>query len=264
MRVGRSVWLVLTSLFLVSGPPPLQAATLTQFVAVPAGTASFLPLTPFDPALGTLDSVRVSIDGSAMVPVLALPAFGSPPPGPYPYRVVVHQSFDGLAGKYFDSAGPATFQFDAIAAAGGGSYLLAGLYHYDFTFTAITDLAGFTAASMSGGGSLTAIPPLGGMIGERDDFEIQPPLGLDLLLITLTPDSTTAFGLAPGPILTGLPSAPGLMQIDYRYTPAEVPGPTALAAIGGGLVALACARLLRRRPRGEIRGASDERAPVEP
>lgn len=246
-RARHLLGLVLALLILLAGAAPLSAATLTQFVGMPGGPVDLLTLSPFDPALGTLDSIRVRIDGTVAVKVHTDVAFCAPFCGPYPYQVVVQQSFSGIGTKYFDSTAPAHFQFDTFSPPSGGDFDLAGSYHYDFTFNAASDLLGFAPVSLGGGGLLTAIPPIGGMTGKRDDFKRQPPLGVDLMFVTTVPDSATASGLAPDPLFAGLPTAPALMEIDYLYTPAAVPGPTPLFALVVGLAALRCRGLFRRR-----------------
>ena len=63
-------------------------------------------LTPFEPALGTLNEVTVSIFGSLTVTVAPapnlIPIGGVPTPQPYSFQVDVSQVFDGVGGEFFD------------------------------------------------------------------------------------------------------------------------------------------------------------------
>ena len=120
-------------------------------------------LTPFDPALGTLNEVTVSISGSFTVTVAPapnlIPIGGVPTPQPYSFQVDVSQLFDGFGGEFFDFGTAAHFLFSALADGTGTPRTFGSTFTYDMHFDALTDLIGFDIPSVSaslGGGYSSA------------------------------------------------------------------------------------------------------------
>ena len=197
----------------------------------------FIGLTPFDPALGTLDSVNVTINGQITVTGSTTPQFvGSPPvPQPYPYQVNVTQDFDGLGGQFFSFNNPALFIFNSVASGGGEPFQLSRPFSYGFTFDSTTDLSGLVVPSFSG----PVAPPI--ISGTRADF-LKTDGALNQILLSHT-------AVPVGPIILSSAVASGALIVQYNYTPAqagEVSEPGALALFG---VALAVLGFRRRRPR---------------
>src|SRR6185503_6883013 len=111
----RHVAIAVLALVVLAVAPPADALTTTEAESF-SGQFDFIGVTPFDPALGTLDRVSVSISGVLTVngmtgrnQVQAGP--GVLVPQAYSYMVDVQQDFSGLAGRYFDFLGSATFRF---------------------------------------------------------------------------------------------------------------------------------------------------------
>lgn len=102
-RFRDGILLILALLGAASGP--VHAATISQLVDfdlnVPGATSGAslqtLSLNPFDPGLGSLDEVRVSIDGNVIHTGVV---FGS-----LPYNVDVALDLTGLGSQFFSFSG---------------------------------------------------------------------------------------------------------------------------------------------------------------
>lgn len=206
--------------------------------AFSVGTFGGFGLTPFDPALGTLDSINVSISGvlSVLVTTQQNLVFNGTTfvPLPYTYGVTAEQRFIGEGGKYFRFDSPATFQLTGVATGAGEPGVLATTYSYSMTFNAVTDLIGLVIPSTSSTvGAL--IPPISGVVGPRSDFILGPP-PVDAMDIVQSAVGTPLTG--PPPTITGITSG-GSLFMTYNYTPAavaDVPEPATLLLVAGGLV----------------------------
>jgi hypothetical protein len=223
----RRLWIVLLgcSLVVLTAHSARASAILVDTASF-SGTALPIGLTPFDPTLGTLDSVAVSIVGTLSVAGLA-PSFVVPGPGaapvpmPYSYRVRVDQDFDGTGSSYFDFTTPAQYLLDGAATGSGDAFTLVSPFSYWFQFTAATDLAGFTLPAFSG----PTLPPVS-ITGTRSAFLETIFSPAEFVLMT-----HTATGLAltgPVPTISSVASA-GVITVEYRYTPRTVPEPSATA-----------------------------------
>ena len=172
-------------------------------------------LNPFNPALGTLDSVHVQINGDLSVQGTT--------EGTQAYAA--EHEFFGLFGRFFEFDSPARFIGTATGLSGPQGELIPTFFqhnfnfNYSFTFNAATDLAGFVPVNSPGTG---IIPPVS-ISAQRSDFlpwignhyELNMRAGVDL-----------------GPI-TSI-STSGAVLVEYRYTPhPPAPAPTPTAATAG-------------------------------
>jgi hypothetical protein len=220
---------------------PADALTTTQTESF-SGQFDFLGVTPFDPAMGTLDRVVVSINGQLTVSgvtgqnMLPLGPFGASLPQPYPYTLDIQQSFFGLANRYFEFSDPATFHFMGTASGAGEPLSFMSQFSYDFEFNVGSDPIGFTLPMTTG-----VVPPPGGIIGTRARFIDN---GIPINEIDLVQQFTLG-GQQPNtsPTMITSLSAGGSLQITYEYTP--VPEPATLLLLGLGL-ALGAAATCRK------------------
>ena len=196
---------------------PAVIASVSQRNAFSGDVLGTVDVSPFDPALGTLESVDVAITGTLTIEGTAFPnpigPFGAPTP--YTYRIIVTQDFSpGFAGKYFDFSAPAEFRFEGLPTTGVGDAIqIAAGFAYDFSFTEITDRVGFASlTTTSTAGSL--IPPAMGALGTRADFLLEPP-PLDLILLAQTWQAISFGG--PNPVIVSVTAA-GTLAITYHYT----------------------------------------------
>ncbi|MGH7387859.1 MAG: hypothetical protein ACREM3_00135 [Candidatus Rokuibacteriota bacterium] len=241
----------LTAGMTVAVDRPAAALTTTQLQPFSVGTVGFVDVTPFDPALGTLDSVSVNISGQLLVSGTTAPnilTIGSiNVPVPFMFGVNVTQDYAGLGGKYFDFLSPAEFLFFGSASGTGEPFTFATTYTFDFDFTAVTDFLGFAPAGGSSSAS-ALIPPIPGVGGLRSDF-LATPVPLDQILLA---QQGTDISLGGPPATITQVVANGLMQIDYQFTPAPVvpvTGPASLTLVGAGVVVLLGTLVRPRRAR---------------
>ena len=179
---------------------------------------------PFDPDLGTLDRVSVSISGSFLFTAILAPGQAAVPS-------VTWEAF-GLGGLGFEFApSDALFLFPAVT---NPSLLeplpiaLSTVFTLDFSLTNATDVVGFVIPSVGATGATLVLPTV---VAQRSDFVARfagdsvmeqfvflPPAGLQ-----------PAGGFAGG----------GSVLLQYEFTPAlSVPEPNGVLLLGAGVLLL--------------------------
>ena len=225
---------------------PLKADTVSQLVSfgffefdTVGSTASVdtVSIIPFDSSLGTLDEVRVSINGSV--------AHDGQVFGIIPYNVNVELDFTGLGGQFFNFASggievihSGNFAYQVCTIAGcspvpGPFIVLTGTFDLDFSFNrSFQDLTGINQGfidDFSTGGVNAAIPPpiINGPVSAFEESII--PLNLmDILMIRSVTGTFTSL----------ISDVSGTMSITYDYTPNLVPLPAAVWLFGTALIGL--------------------------
>ena len=233
MKANRHLIAGLLVLLLASTSRADSILTADSFSGSGAVVFDAMGFNPFNPALGTLDSVYVRITGNLSVQGTTV--------GVMPYAVE-HQ-FLGLFGRFFEFDSPARFTGTAIGAfTSQGQPIPTPFLHnfnfdYGFTFNAATDLVGFVPVNSPGAG---IIPPIS-ITALRSDF---------LPWIGEVYELDMQANLFSGPVTTL--STGGAVIIEYRYTPAPPidPAPVPLPASAAGGAALAGLLASSRRRRG--------------
>lgn len=227
---------------------PAQAASILQVRGFAGSAFGAIGVTPFDPTLGTLDSVDVRILGLLTVGGTTLPNLmptpAGPVPIPYTYQVSVQQRFFGPQ-KFFEFNGPAVFTFSGSATGVGEQFLLGTNYSYAFSFNSSTDAIGFALPTVNSGPAALA-PPLSGISGPLADFVDD---GIPINEIDLSQPFPTTLGFGgPSPIVAQYQTS-GSLQITYNYTPfaQPVPEPASVLMVSLGLGGLAVRRFRTRR-----------------
>jgi hypothetical protein len=214
---------------LVAAPSTTHAASIAIQSVGFDGAFDSLSVRRFDPELGTLDSVGVTITG-----VLSASGLAPQVPGnvvPSFFAVSVQQTFVGVGGGFFDFGSPATFLLNGSSL--GEPFTLNATFTYSFRFTSLSDLVGFVIPSASG----PTVPPVT-VNGRRADFVGDPAVPG---FINLTHVSAVLPITGLPPVLTSTNSQ-GVIFLEYRYTPAvtpSVPEPAIalLVPVGLGVVA---------------------------
>jgi PEP-CTERM motif-containing protein len=211
--------------------PTKACADMVRVTAASYGPGVFNPMSiqPFDPALGTLNSVNVTLQGQINATVVQLPC-GEQSTFLCPFELVVDQDFFGLSPAFFSFGTDAQFVFE------GTDPTLIQNYIYTFTFDAFTDTIfnGFTFPNFSSsvGGNATQIIPPADINGRRANF-LPTIVGFnevdDVLTVGVSGADVTSYSDA------------GALIVQYNYTP--VPEPSSLFLLASGLSAL----ILRRR-----------------
>lgn len=195
----------------------------SSFSITPAGFAS-TGFDAFDPGLGTLDRVSVSLQGVFGASVLLPPLQTATP--------LVSLDAVGLGPLGFEFGPEGLFVFDPVTNPDPFAPIVVPLvstFSLSFALTSTTDLAG--AAVAGGSASGTGFnPPL--VLALRDDFvRFVPGLSVMEQLLWI-PQSA----VQPGSFTGG-----GALMVEYQYTPATtaVPEPASLLLLGAGLFAIA-------------------------
>jgi hypothetical protein len=213
------------------------AAVITQSTTFPHTPVSALTLNSFDPTLGTLNHVELTLSGQIVITVDTPPFLTGPfgTPTPYQFSVLLQQGFQGQGS--FD----VSFLFDALylnlvgqATGTGGVVLFPLPFLFSVGFDATTDLTGISTPLFIGP---DVVPPVS---GRREDFlSVIPGFSTPLLAVhRLTPLFVSTTGSAVSPFIG--PSADFNAALLYDYTPAVTvsePASTTLLALGLALVA---------------------------
>jgi hypothetical protein len=216
--------------------------TSSSFSGISGSQFSF---TPFDPSLGTLNSVNLELTGEIDATVLPTPLItGLGIPSPYPISIGASLDFTALSQSEFGgfSTGFAPpFEFSQASISDGtGTPVVVPIPFFDsITFDSLSDFSGFTFSS---DGALED--------ASLSDF-VAGPFSSFLPPTEIVVANVGDFGSA-------LPVAPlyadvnGAMLITYNYTPApvntppsNVPDTSETVSLLGGVFALMA--VLRRR-----------------
>jgi hypothetical protein len=112
-----------------------------------AGLVDLIGLHPFDPSLGTLDSVSVSIIGNITGYITTIRNYGG-----LPYSVTISQNFG--PGPFFFYA-PAQTTLSGMSAGVGETIPFSLVFTYGFTFDSLSNLTGLA----NGSGGIGGLPP---------------------------------------------------------------------------------------------------------
>jgi hypothetical protein len=194
---------------------------------LPAGGGP-VDFAPFDPTLGTLDSVSIAIAGEFDIIVTPPPNIVDGLPAPYPVTVSFGQRFTAVgAGGFTTTLDNRSITGVGVSDGTGAPIGVLEPFDYSFAFNSATDLLGFALASDGSTEGATV-----------DGFLPQPGFtSIDELLV----DEATSDGNSVVNVV-----ADGIGTVTYDYTPASpgggsgpsrVPEPPSLALLGPAIFA---------------------------
>lgn len=188
--------------------------------------APLLPYRTFDPALGTLDEVRVLIDTSFVAGVMVL-TLGAPEP--FTFSTELRLDPEPGRGFTFPGAGP-TFLFDGVGPFPPQPLAFERSFTYEFTCTAATDASELCPLQVLGS---DGFPPA---IAARRDHFVRVGAGA-LESVEMNMDYADLPGLVVPYSPPGLHFHGGAVFVGYTYTP---PGGAANLVPDGGSETCPC------------------------
>lgn len=222
MKIGTALLLVVTRIrlglaaLMVCASTSAPAAILID--TAPVNFSAFGPslsgqLDLFNPALGTLNRVDLSIIGGLTVTSATPVCVPDPfiPCAPLPYRFQLQLDIAGLGGGYF-AMDDATMIFTGVVPPVTPAVSDTRAFSLGLRFDAATDLIGFDVPSPFTGFDIPALA-----FAQRSDF-LDTPFPLDQLVFSWTPTdllNATPFQLTGAAVIT----------VQYDYTPATPPVP---------------------------------------
>jgi hypothetical protein len=228
----RFALLALTTFFASNA----AATVITQSTTFTQAPTSPILLNSFDPNLGTLNRVELSLSGQIVVTVETPPNL-SPMgvPLPYQFQVRLEQSLQGQGdfdvGFLLDAL---YFEPPQVATGAGGVVQIVQPFLFQVVFDATTDLPGISHPSFTGP---DVVPPV---FGRREDFVSAIP-GISTPLLALH-ELNPVLVFSTGPSLTPLILPNGTLNaaLLYDFTPVvRAPEPGTLLLLGLALVLVA-------------------------
>ena len=213
------------------------ATVITQTATFPQAPTSPIFFNSFDPNLGTLNHVELTLSGQIVITVETPPNLSpTGAPLPYPFQVRLEQSLEGQGdfdvGFLFDALYIAPVQ---VASGAGGPVQIIRPFLFSVDFDATTDLTGLSTPLFIG----PDVVPL--VFGRREDFvSAIPGVSTPLLAIhELVPVVLFSGGPPVTPLV--LPNGTNFnAALRYDYTPvvrASEPATLLLLSLGLALAA---------------------------